>query len=142
MLETIKSLMDENLPLVSNLANAAAVLNSIKNINWCGFYLFDGKNELYLGPFQGEPACTRIPLSRGVCGKAARERKTVIVDNVLTFEGHIACSSLSRSEIVVPILKDGALVAVIDVDSPEFSRFSESDKTLLEGVAEILSPLF
>ena len=141
LIEQIKAILDQDLPLMSNLSNASAVLNQLENINWCGFYIKQN-DELYLGPFQGEVACTRIPLSKGVCGAAAREAKTLIVPNVNEFPGHIACSSLSKSEIVTPIIKDSDVKAVIDIDSPIYNRFNESDKELLEEIAKILAPLF
>ena len=144
MLELTKqliALIDKDLPLITNLANAAALLNKLDNINWCGFYLKEG-DHLYLGPFQGEVACTVIPLSKGVCGKAAREKKTIIVDNVNEFPGHIACSSLSKSEIVTPIIKEDEVKAVIDIDSPIYSRFSKYEQLLLEEIADILATLF
>lgn len=141
LLEQIKAIVDKDLPLMSNLSNASAVLNQIDNINWCGFYIKQG-NELYLGPFQGDVACTRIPLAKGVCGAAAREKKTIIVTNVNEFPGHIACSSLSKSEIVTPIIKNNEVQAVIDIDSPIYNRFNEKDQQLLESIAEILAPLF
>ncbi len=141
LIEQIKAIIDQDLPLMSNLSNASAVLNQLENINWCGFYIKQN-DELYLGPFQGDVACTRIPLSKGVCGAAAREAKTLIVPNVNEFPGHIACSSLSKSEIVTPIIKDNDVKAVIDIDSPIYNRFNESDKELLEEIAKILAPLF
>ena len=137
----IKAIVDKELPLVSNLSNASSLLNQLPNINWCGFYLVSG-DRLYLGPFQGEPACTMIPFDRGVCGYAARNKKTVIVDDVNKFDGHIACSSLSKSEIVVPIIKDNVVKAVIDIDSPIYQRFNKEDASLLEACAEILKELF
>lgn len=141
LIEQIKAIIDQDLPLMSNLSNASAVLNQLENINWCGFYIKQN-DELYLGPFQGDVACTRIPLTKGVCGAAAREAKTLIVPNVNEFPGHIACSSLSKSEIVTPIIKDNDVKAVIDIDSPTYNRFNESDKELLEEIAKILAPLF
>ena len=135
------ALIDKDLPLVTNLSNASALLNTLEDINWCGFYLKDG-DSLYLGPFQGDVACTVIPLSKGVCGKAAREGKTVIVPNVNEFTGHIACSNLSKSEIVTPIILDNEVKAVIDIDAPIYNRFNESDQKLLEELADILAPLF
>ena len=137
----VKSLVNKDLPLVSNLSNISAILNQLENLNWCGFY-FVKDNTLYLGPFQGEPACTVIQFGRGVCGTAFKEKKTIIVDNVNDFEGHIACSTLSKSEIVVPIIKDGEVKAVIDIDSPIYNRFSKDDKMMLEEVANFLSDLF
>ena len=135
------ALIDKDLPLVTNLSNASALLNTLEDINWCGFYLKQG-DYLYLGPFQGDVACTVIPLSKGVCGKAAREGKTIIVPNVNEFPGHIACSSLSKSEIVTPIILDNEVKAVIDIDAPIYNRFNESDQKLLEELADVLAPLF
>ena len=141
LLEQIKAIIDQDLPLMSNLSNASAVLNQLENINWCGFYIRE-EDKLYLGPFQGDVACTIIPLTKGVCGAAAREGKTFIVPNVNEFPGHIACSSLSKSEIVTPIIKDNEVKAVIDIDAPIYNRFNESDKELLEEIAKVLAPLF
>ena len=137
----LKEIIDPSLPLISNLSNASSVLNSLGNINWCGFYLLSG-DRLFLGPFQGEVACTIIPLDKGVCGYAARNKKAVIVDDVNKFEGHIACSSLSKSEIVVPIIRDDQVKAVIDIDSPIYNRFTNEDKDLLEEIADVLKELF
>ena len=141
LLAQIKAIIDQDLPLMSNLSNASAVLNQLENINWCGFYIRE-EDKLYLGPFQGDVACTIIPLTKGVCGAAAREGKTLIVPNVNEFPGHIACSSLSKSEIVTPIIKDNEVKAVIDIDAPIYNRFNESDKELLEEIAKVLAPLF
>lgn len=141
MIEEIKALVDKELPLVSNLSNVSAVINKMDNLNWCGFYLVKGET-LYLGPFQGDVACTVIPFGKGVCGEAALKKDTIIVGNVLECKNHIACSSLSRSEIVVPIIKSDKVVAVIDLDSPIFNRFTENEKKELEEVAKILSDLF
>ena len=141
ILKQLKEIIDPKLPLVSNLSNASSVLNQLPNINWCGFYLAMGE-RLYLGPFQGEPACTMIPFDKGVCGYAARSKKTVIVDDVNKFDGHIACSALSKSEIVVPIIKDNEVKALIDIDSPIYNRFNEEDATLLEECAKLLKELF
>ena len=141
ILSQLKEIIDKDLPQVTNLSNAAAVLNQLENINWCGFYLVDGET-LYLGPFQGEPACTLIPFGKGVCGYAATIKKTVIVPDVNQFPGHIACSSTSKSEIVVPIIKDGLVRAVIDIDAPIFDRFTFEDANLLEEAAKILEVLF
>ena len=141
MLKQIEAIIDKYLPLVSNLSNVSAIINKLENINWCGFYLVKGET-LYLGPFQGEVACTIIPKGKGVCGTAFKEKKTIIVDDVNKFKGHIACSSLSKSEIVTPIIKDNEVVAVIDIDSPIYSRFNEKDQLFLEKVAGLLSVLF
>ena len=141
LLEQIKALVKVNLPLVSNLSNAAAVLANYENINWCGFYLVEG-DSLYLGPFQGEPACTVITKGRGVCGKAFEEKKTQLVKNVKKFKGHIACSTLSRSEIVVPIISGGEVKALIDIDATVINRFTDKDKEFLEEIAGFLAKLF
>ena len=135
------ALIDKGLPLITNLSNASALLNTLEDINWCGFYFKEG-DSLYLGPFQGDVACTIIPISKGVCGKAAREAKTVIVPNVNEFPGHIACSNLSKSEIVTPIILNNEVKAVIDIDAPIYNRFNENDQKLLEELAEVLAPLF
>ena len=137
----LQSLIDKDLPLISNLSNASSVLNQLPNINWCGFYLVSG-NRLILGPFQGEVACTIISFDKGVCGYAYRSKKTVIVDDVNKFDGHIACSTASKSEIVTPIIKNGEVKAVIDIDSPIYNRFNENDQKLLEEIADILKELF
>ena len=141
LFEKIQALIDPSLPLCSNLANVAAVLWEMNSINWAGFYIADGET-LYLGPFQGKPACTKIPFGKGVCGTAAGRRETVVVDDVDLFPGHIACSAESRSEIVVPILKDGKTVAVIDIDAPILSRFGEKEKAELEKISALLSHVF
>ena len=141
ILKQIENIVDDKLPLVSNLSNISAILNQMDNINWCGFYLVD-EDTLYLGPFQGDVACTVIPKGKGVCGTAFKSKETIIVDDVNKFEGHIACSSLSKSEIVVPIIKDDQVKAVIDIDSPIYSRFTEKDKTLLEKATISIAKLF
>lgn len=139
--EQIKALIDYEMPLISNLSNVSALLNKIENINWCGFYLRNG-DFLYLGPFQGEIACTKIKIGNGVCGTSAQNKETIIVPDVFKFKGHIACSSASRSEIVTPIIKNNEVVAVIDIDAPVYNRFNIEHKELLEKVALLLSPLF
>ena len=141
LLAQLKSIIDKDLPLISNLSNASAVLNQLENINWCGFYIRKD-DYLYLGPFQGDTACTIIPLGKGVCGTSALKKETLIVPDVNEFPGHIACSSLSKSEIVVPIIKDNEVKAVIDIDAPIFDRFHEKEKDILEAIAKELSPLF
>lgn len=124
---------------LANLANASALLwEHLDHINWAGFYIMR-TDELVLGPFQGKPACVHIEVGSGVCGSSAREMKTAVVENVHEFPGHIACDSASNSEIVVPIIKDNRVLAVIDIDSPMFSRFNENDKIGLEKFAEILN---
>ena len=141
MLETVKSISDPALPLYSNLSNISAVLNTMGNVNWCGFYIARGET-LYVGPFQGEPACTRIPFGKGVCGTAAERKESIIVPDVHLFPGHIACSEVSASEIVVPIIRDGTVLGVIDIDSPSRDRFHEDICAELEKIAEFIVPLF
>ena len=124
---------------IANLANASALLyEELPQLNWAGFYLLEG-DALILGPFQGKPACIRIPMGKGVCGTAAARGETVVVPNVHEFPGHIACDGASNSEIVLPIYVGGALFGVLDIDSPIFDRFDENDRTGLEGIVEILS---
>ncbi|MBR1456461.1 MAG: GAF domain-containing protein [Oscillospiraceae bacterium] len=127
----------------ANLANAAALLyESLERLNWAGFYLAEGKT-LVLGPFQGRPACIEIPFGRGVCGTAAAEDRTVRVDNVHLFPGHIACDGASNSELVIPLHAHGEVVGVLDLDSPVFARFTDEDCAGLERFAAILeSELF
>lgn len=136
-----KSIVDTNLPLFTNLSNLSAVLNELDNINWCGFYIAKD-DALYLGPFQGEVACSKIPFNKGICGRAYTNKETVIIDNVLIDKDHIACSSASRSEIVTPILVNNLVVALIDIDSPVFNRFNSEDKELLESISILISDLF
>lgn len=120
--------------LITNLSNLSAYLNYfLDDINWVGFYLFDGE-KLYLGPFQGLPACTLIALGNGVCGVSASTRKTIVVEDVHQFDNHIGCDSASNSEIVIPIMKNNELIGVLDIDSPSFSRFNKIDKLYLEKV--------
>ena len=136
----LRALLATELDPIANLANAAAVLfHALESVNWCGFYLLrDG--ELVVGPFQGRPACVRIPLGRGVCGTAAQTRTTQRVPDVARFPGHIACDPASRSEIVIPLLRDGALLGVLDLDSPQLDRFDAEDERGLEALASILTP--
>jgi L-methionine (R)-S-oxide reductase len=125
--------------IIANLANSAALLFwNLPAVNWAGFYLLK-EPELVLGPFQGKIACIRIKLGQGVCGSAAEQRQTLVVPNVHEFPGHIACDSASNSEIVVPIVKNDLLVGVLDIDSPEFARFDDYDKTGLEEFVRILT---
>jgi len=124
--------------VVANLSNASALLNQfLDRINWVGFYVTEG-NQLVLGPFQGMPACVRIPFGRGVCGVAAETKTTQLVADVHQFPGHIACDSASNSEIVVPIVKEGTVIGVLDIDSPEKNRFDEVDQHYLEKFVETL----
>ena len=123
---------------IANLANAASLLyNTLPDLNWAGFYLMEG-GQLVLGPFMGKPACIEIPVGRGVCGTAVKEDETQLVYNVHEFPGHIACDSASNSEIVVPLRKDGAIIGVLDIDSPSIGRFTEADKLGLEAFAAIV----
>src|SRR6202046_5413166 len=123
---------------LANAANMCAVLyHGLPGLNWAGFYFLQD-NELVLGPFQGQVACVRIALGRGVCGTAAQRRETVIVPDVNAFPGHIACDAASRSEIVVPLVKDGRLLGVLDLDSPQLARFDEEDGTGLNAAVALL----
>ena len=123
---------------LSNLANASALIyNTLDDINWAGFYLLDS-NYLILGPFQGKVACTKIMVGKGVCGKAVQDRKTILVDNVHEFSGHIACDTASNSEIVIPLFKDDKIIGVLDIDSPILNRFNDEDKLGLEEFSKIL----
>ncbi len=129
----------EDCPPVSALANASALLwEALKDINWAGFYMLKG-DVLHLGPFQGKTACTMISIGRGVCGTAAAERAIQLVPDVHQFPGHIACDSASNSEIVLPLMKDGTLLGVMDIDSPQFSRFDSDDANGLEKLCSILT---
>jgi len=122
---------------IANAANLAALLyGRLADVNWAGFYFLKG-SELVLGPFQGQPACVRIPVGSGVCGTAAHRREGVIVPDVGKFPGHIACDTASRSEIVVPLLKQGRLLGVLDVDSPKPNRFNDEDRSGLETLAAL-----
>lgn len=138
VLSQLKSLIGDEPSAIANLANASALLKHfLSDTNWVGFYLYDG-NELVLGPFQGLPACIRIPMNRGVCGTAAAKRTTLLVADVHQFPGHIACDAASNSEIVVPIMVDGALYGVLDIDSPVKNRFDQEDQQFLESFVHIL----
>jgi L-methionine (R)-S-oxide reductase len=134
----LKALIEDEKSRIANLSNAAALLNQfLDRINWVGFYLMDEK-ELVLGPFQGLPACVRIPVGKGVCGTAVQKGETILVEDVHQFPGHIACDAASQSEIVVPLIKNGEIIGVLDIDSPEKARFDELDKQMLEEFVDIL----
>ena len=135
-----RALIADETDAIANMANCAALIfNSVPRINWAGFYLLKG-GELVLGPFQGQPACVRIALGRGVCGTAAESHSTLRVADVTKFPGHIACDSASRSEVVVPLLtEDSHLIGVLDVDSPELDRFDAEDEAGLSAIAKIIA---
>ena len=136
LLQQARALMHGEQDRIANAANLSALLfNSLPDLNWAGFYFFDG-NELVVGPFQGLPACVRIPLNKGVCGAAASTRTTQRVEDVHAFPGHIACDSASNSEIVIPLVAtNGTLIGVLDIDSPKHARFDADDQTGLEAIA-------
>ncbi|MBB5881620.1 GAF domain-containing protein [Xanthomonas arboricola] len=122
---------------IANAANLAALIfNSLPSLNWAGFYFYDGR-ELVVGPFQGLPACVRIPLDKGVCGAAASTRQSQRIADVDAFPGHIACDSASRSELVIPLVKGDVLIGVLDLDSPELDRFDADDQRGLEAIAQV-----
>jgi len=138
LLLQLKSLLTRNENLISNLSNfTAALKQAFDKVSWVGFYLFDGK-ELYLGPFQGKVACTIIQPGKGVCGTSAQTRKTIIVSDVYKFPGHIFCDEDSKSEIVVPIIKNNELFGVLDLDSTSYSSFDETDQKYLEEICNFL----
>ena len=148
LMPQIEALVSGETDLIANMANVAAVLHEAFGFWWTGFYRVTGKGlqvtgkglqELVLGPFQGPMACTRIPYGKGVCGTAWQRGETVIVPDVHAFAGHIACSSESNSEIVVPIWQDGKVIAVLDIDSKDYNTFDETDKIYLEQIAKIIS---
>ena len=141
LIPQIKALIDGEPDLVANLANSAAALRQTFDFFWVGFYLVKN-DELVLGPFQGDIACTRIQRGKGVCGSSWDQKQTLLVPDVDLFEGHIACSELSQSEIVVPIVKASTVVAVLDIDSAVKNDFSQTDQQYLEELALILSELF
>lgn len=137
---SLEALVADEPDAVANMANAAALIfETLPDLNWAGFYRNVG-GELVLGPFQGRPACIRIPFGQGVCGTAAQTRQVQRIDDVHAFPGHIACDAASNSEIVVPILRDGELIAVLDLDSPKRARFTEEDEGGCIKLAEILAP--
>lgn len=142
VLEQLRALIEGESDIVANLSNASALLNQfLDDINWVGFYLWK-KNELVLGPFQGLPACIRIPYGKGVCGTAVEEEKTILVPNVNEFPGHIVCDANSKSEIVIPIISSGNVCGVLDIDSPIYNRFDEVDQHYLEKFVTILATIF
>jgi len=138
LLPQIKAVVEGEPDLIANLANTCACLKEQFNWLWVGFYLVKG-NELVLGPFQGPLACTRINKGKGVCGTSWAEKETIIVPDVNAFPGHIVCSSLSLSEIVVPVIRDGEVVAVLDVDSEKYNEYDETDKKYLEKIVDFMN---
>ncbi|MEJ5116780.1 GAF domain-containing protein [Gluconobacter cerinus] len=134
LVETVESVVTSETDQIANMANIAALLfEALPDINWAGFYLFKD-DQLVLGPFQGRLACTRIPLGKGVCGTVAQQKTTLVVPDVHAFPGHIACDAASASEIVVPILHDGNLIGVLDIDSPVKNRFDAEDQVMIEKI--------
>jgi GAF domain-containing protein len=139
MVSMLEALIKDEEDSVANLSNASAIIKALMDrLNWCGFY-FMKRGELVLGIFQGMPACNRIKVGRGVCGTAVLERKTIRVEDIHSFEGHIACDSASNSEIVIPIIKNNVVYGVLDIDSPEIGRFTELEQEYLEKCVEILN---
>ena len=137
LIDSTRALLEGERDRIANLANCAALLwQELPDINWVGFYLLKG-GELVVGPFQGKPACVRIAIGKGVCGTAAQQRQTILVDNVHEFPGHIACDSASNSEIVVPLIAPDQLLGVLDLDSPAFARFDDDDARGLNELVEI-----
>lgn len=138
LLPTVESVVSSETDMIANMANIAALLfEALPDINWSGFYLWK-EDQLVLGPFQGRLACTRIPLGKGVCGTVAQQKTSLVVPDVHAFPGHIACDAASESEIVIPVLKNGALIGVLDIDSPIKDRFQDADRILLEKVVSAL----
>ena len=138
ILPQISSLLDGESDQIANMANVCAALKEQFNFFWVGFYMVKG-NELVLGPFQGPVACTRIKLGKGVCGSAWEQKKTLSVPDVDLFPGHIACSSASKSEIVIPIIRSGKVIGVLDVDSVELNSFDETDADYLLDILELIN---
>jgi GAF domain-containing protein len=139
LLAQAQALLEGETDFIANCANISSLLNLfVEKINWVGFYMIKN-DELVLGPFQGNPACVRIPFNRGVCGKAASTKTVQRIDNVHLFPGHIACDSASNSELVIPLIKDGNVIAVLDIDSPVFSRFDTTDIIWLSKITELLT---
>ncbi len=137
LMQQLEGLLHGERDAIANAANLSALLyDAMPRLNWAGFYLMrDG--ELVLGPFQGKPACVRIPVGRGVCGTAVAKRESVLVEDVHAFPGHIACDAASRSELVVPLIRDGEVIGVIDLDSPEPGRFDADDQAGIEAIASL-----
>jgi len=141
LLQQIPGLLDPQVDVIANMANVAAALRETFGFFWVGFYRVVGE-KLVLGPYQGPLACTRIAFGKGVCGASWEQQKTLVVANVHEFPGHIACSEASKSEIVVPIMVDGQVIAVLDIDSDEFATFDDIDRESLEKICTCLSELY
>lgn len=138
--QQLKGLLHGEPNLIANAANTAALMfQTMPDLNWAGFYFLDTDAELVLGPFQGKPACVRIPVGRGVCGTAVKEGRSILVEDVHAFPGHIACDAASRSELVVPVRRDGRVIGVIDLDSPKPARFDQEDQAGIETLAAIFA---
>ena len=136
----LEALLHGERNMIANAANTSALIyQMLPDLNWAGFYLMQGDTELVLGPFQGKPACVRIPVGRGVCGTAVERNATILVEDVHAFPGHIACDAASRSELVVPVRHAGKVVGVIDLDSPVPARFDAQDQAGIEALAEIFA---
>ncbi len=139
LVKQTESLIGGESNIIANMANISALLfTSLEDVNWAGFYFMDSPTELVLGPFQGNPACIRIPVGKGVCGTAAATEQTQLISDVHAFDGHIACDAASNSEIVVPIMKNGSVFAVLDIDSPSIGRFDIDDQAGLEALVKCL----
>lgn len=138
LVQQLRSLLEGERDPIANAANTSALLfEQMRDINWAGFYFLRNGNELIVGPFQGKPACVRIPVGRGVCGTAVERGQSILVEDVHAFPGHIACDAASRSELVVPLVRDGKVVGVLDLDSPIPARFDAEDLAGIEEVASI-----
>jgi L-methionine (R)-S-oxide reductase len=138
LVASVSALLADETDSTANLANAAAAIyDALPDLNWAGFYLLR-ERTLVLGPFQGKPACVRIPLGQGVCGTAAEQKRSILVPDVHQFPGHIACDAVSESELVVPLLRNGAVIGVLDLDSPRRARFDARDQAGCEALADVI----
>ncbi len=144
LVESVKNIISLDIPLVSNLANVSKLIyDSFDNVCWAGFYIcYEDQDAMYLGPYQGPIACTKISFDRGVCGACVRKKKSILVPNVHDFKDHIACYSLTNSEVVVPIMKGDIVLGVIDLYSTLYNNFTEEDVKILEDLAVVISQLF
>ena len=140
LVRQVAALLEGETDVIAKMANVAAVLHETFGFWWTGFYTVGNDGKMHLGPFQGPVACYTIPFGKGVCGTAWESKETVVVPDVEQFPGHIACSSISRSEIVVPVLRDDKVIAVLDIDSKDLATFDETDRLYLEQLCKIISP--